>query len=345
MNVQQFDASSVKLRYTAVKSNNLKLGCAVYIVPFSGDKINLKLFSIWCKIERENDRKDSDSLDRKALALEGGSLRCLFTAGVTDLMMEEGLRWDGVFGVSAGALTGVNIVSEQKGRTAAVNLGYVNDPRYMGLRSLVLHRSIFNFDFLFGELSDSLLPLDREAFLHSPCEYTAVATSCLTGQVKYYEKSRVKDVYAAIRASASLPLLAPMVDVDGEPCLDGGLSVSVPYQKPLDEGYGKVVVVTTREHGYRKEPVSRIAARAYARAYRRYPELVRSILNVPRHYNAEMDEIDRLEAQGKIFVIRPAEPVTVSRTEKDVAKLQALYDQGQAVCRKALPKLKAYLEG
>lgn len=283
-------------------------------------------------------------MNKKALALEGGSLRCLFSAGATDLMMDEGLKWDGVIGVSAGALTGVNIVSGQRGRTAAVNLGYVNDPRYMGFRSLIKNRSIFNFDFLFGEISDTLMPLDREAFINSATKYTAVATSCLDGKVRYYEKGEVADIYPAIRASASLPLLAPMVMVEGEPCLDGGLSVSVPYQRPLDEGYDKVVVVTTREHGYRKEPVSRAMARFYARAYRKYPELVRSILNVPRHYNAEMDEIDRLEAQGKIFVIRPSEPVTVSRTEKDVEKLQALYDQGQEVCRKALPKLKEYLE-
>lgn len=272
-------------------------------------------------------------------------MRCLFSAGVTDVMLEEGIGYDGVFGVSAGALTGVNFVSGQKGRTAQVNLGYVNDPRYMGLRSLILHRSVFNFDFLFGELSETLLPLDWEAFENSPVQYTAVATSCRTGQVMYYEKSQVKDIYAAVRASASLPLFSPIVDVEGEPCLDGGLSVSMPYQRPLDEGYGKVVVVTTREHGYRKPPVSRPAARAYARVYRKYPRLVQAILNVPRHYNNEMDEIDRLEAQGKIFVIRPPEPVTVGRTEKDVAKLQALYDQGQDTCRRVLPQLRAYLEG
>ena len=283
-------------------------------------------------------------MSRKALALEGGSLRCLFTCGATDLMMDNGLQWDGIIGVSAGALTGVNIVSGQRGRTAQVNLGYVNDPRYMGFRSLIKNRSIFIFDFLFGELSDTLLPLDRETFINSEIKYTAVATSCIDGRVRYYEKSEIPDIYPAIRASASLPLLSPMVTVEGEPCLDGGLSVSVPYQRPLDEGYDKVVVITTREHGYRKEPVSRAMARVYARAYRKYPELVRAILNVPRHYNAEMDEIDRLEAQGRIFVIRPREPVTVSRTEKNVAKLQDLYDRGQEACRIALPKLREYLE-
>lgn len=279
----------------------------------------------------------------KALALEGGSLRCLFSAGATDVMLEEGVAYDGVFGVSAGALTGVNFVSGQKGRTAYINLNFVNDPRYMGMRSLIRNRSIFNFDFLFGEISDTLVPLDREAFASSPCRYTAVATNCLTGKAEYFEKSALADIYPAIRASASLPLLAPMVYVEGTPYLDGGLDVSIPFQRPLDEGYGKVVVVTTREHGYRKEPVSRPAARAYARFYRKYPNLVRSILNVPRRYNAEMDELDRLEAQGKIFVIRPPEPVEVKRTEKDVAKLQALYDQGVETCRKVLPRLREYL--
>jgi len=284
-------------------------------------------------------------LSKKALALEGGSLRCLFSAGVTDVMLEEGLGYDGVFGVSAGALTGVNFVSGQKGRTAQINLTFVNDPRYMGMRSLIRHRSIFNFDFLFGEISDTIFPLDREAFLRSPCRFTAVAVNCLTGKAEYFEKSATPDIYAAIRASASLPLLSPMVQVAGTPYLDGGLNVSIPYRRPLDEGYDKVVVVTTREHGYQKGPTSRPAARAYARFYRKYPNLVRSILNVPRHYNAEMDELDRLEAQGKIFVIRPPEPVEVKRTEKDLSKLQALYDQGAAACRRLLPQLRAYLEG
>ena len=125
----------------------------------------------------------------KALALEGGSLRCMFSAGAVDVMMEQGLLFDGVFGVSAGALTGINYVSRQIGRTARINLEYVNDKRYLGVRNLLLHRSIFNFDFMFGELSDHLIPLDREAVRTTPCRFTAVATDCRTGQTVYFEKS------------------------------------------------------------------------------------------------------------------------------------------------------------
>ena len=280
----------------------------------------------------------------KALALEGGSLRCMFSAGAVDVMMEQGLLFDGVFGVSAGALTGINYVSRQIGRTARINLEYVNDKRYLGVRNLLLHRSIFNFDFMFGELSDRLIPLDREAVRTTPCRFTAVATDCRTGQTVYFEKSATPDIYQAIRASASMPLLAPMVPVEGRPCLDGGVSTPIHLQRPLEEGYRKVVVLTTREHGYRKEPVAPGLARVYAKAYRKYPELVKAVLSTPRRYGRELDLLDQLEAQGKVFVLRPPVPVTVSRTEKDVAKLQALYDQGRETCLARLEELKAYLE-
>lgn len=283
-------------------------------------------------------------MEKWALAMEGGSLRCMFSAGAVDVMMERQLWANGVFGVSAGALTGVNYVSRQVGRTAQVNLDFVNDKRYLGLGNLIFKKSIFNFDFLFGEISDSLLPLDREEFARSEMEFTAVTTDCRTGQPAYWEKHRCGDIYGAIRASASMPLLAPMVPVEGRPCLDGGVSTSIPFQRPLEEGYRKVVVLTTREHGYRKEPVAPGLARVYAKAYRKYPELVKAVLSTPRRYGRELDLLDQLEAQGKVFVLRPPVPVTVSRTEKDVAKLQALYDQGRETCLARLEELKAYLE-
>ena len=280
-------------------------------------------------------------MNRTALVLEGGSLRCLFTCGVTDLMMKEQIPFDGVFGVSSGALTGVNLVSGQPGRTAEINIGYVNDKRYLGVRNLLLHRSIFNFDFLFGEISQNLIPFDFAAYESSPIHFCAVATDCRTGKPIYLEKGC--ELFSALRASASMPLLAPMVPIDGVPCLDGGVSVSIPYQKALDEGYEKIIIVTTREHGYRKKPVSPAMGRLYLRAYRKYPELVRAIVNVPRRYGKELDEIDRLETQGRVFVIRPPKPVTVSRTEKDTEKLRALYKEGEETMQKQLSRLRAYL--
>lgn len=282
-------------------------------------------------------------MEKWSLVMEGGSLRCMFSAGAVDVMMERQLWANGVFGVSAGALTGVNYVSRQVGRTAQVNLDFVNDKRYLGLGNLIFKKSIFNFDFLFGEISDSLLPLDREEFARSEMDFTAVTTDCRTGQPAYWEKHRCGDIYGAIRASASMPLLSPTVEVEGIPCVDGGVSVSIPYRKPLEEGYGKVVVITTREHGYRKPQTPRALANLYAKYYKPYPQLVRALLETPRRYARELDELDRLETQGKVFVLRPPEPVTVSRTEKDVKKLRALYAQGRQVCQERWEELEQYL--
>lgn len=283
-------------------------------------------------------------MKKTALVLEGGSLRCLFSAGAVDVMMEREIEYDGVFGVSAGALTGVNYVSRQPGRTANVNLEFVNDRRYLGVRNLILHRSIFNFDFLFGEISDDLIPLDRKTFHTSPCRYTAVATNCLTGKPAYFEKSSCEDIYDAIRASASMPLLAPMVWIEGIPYLDGGVSVSIPYRKALEEGYDKIVVVTTREHGFHKPHIPRAAYKCYLQAYyRKYPRLFWKLVEGPHRYDKELDELEQLEAKGRLFVIRPPKPVTVSRTEKNVEKLQALYEEGCETTRGVWDKLEDYL--
>ena len=277
-----------------------------------------------------------------ALVLEGGSLRCLFTAGVVDVLLNEGLLADGVFGVSAGALTGVNYVAGQIGRTADVNINFVNDKHYLGVRNLLLHRSIFNFDYLFGEISHEYLPFDYDAFDNSPMAYTAVATDCRTGKPVYCEKGSCGDIWSAIRASASMPLLAPMVDVEGVPCLDGGVSVSIPYQRALDEGYEKLIIVTTRQHGFQRPAVSKTTARLYTRMYRGYPMLIKALLNASKRYNRELIDVDRLELSGRAFVIRPPKPVTVSRTEKDTAKLQALYEEGIEETEKRLEALKAF---
>lgn len=281
---------------------------------------------------------------KKAIVLEGGSLRCMFSAGVTDIMMEQKIEFDGLFGVSAGALTGVNYVSRQIGRTAKVNLDYVNDKRYLGLRNFMRRKGIFNFDFLFGDICDTLVPLDKKTFHESSCCYTAVATSCLTGKPLYFEKSSCQDIYSAIRASASLPLFSPIVLVEGIPCLDGGVSDSIPYQRAIEEGYEKIVVVTTREHGYRKPQVSHAMAKLYTRVYRKYPNLVRQLLEIPRRYARQLDELDRLEAQGRVYVLRPPKPITISRTEKDLYKLRALYQEGRDTCLQQLEALSHYLD-
>ena len=278
-----------------------------------------------------------------ALMLQGGSLRCLFTAGVLDVMMEREITFPCVGGVSAGSLCGINYVARQPGRTAQVNLDYVNDKRYMGLESFVKNKSVFNFDFLFGELSQELLPLDYDTFYNSPQRYVAFSTDCRTGELVAHEKGVSEDILMAARASCSIPLMSPMVEVDGRHCLDGGVASAVPVDWAIEQGYDKIVVVLTRQKGYRKKPVGRTMLRLYQQKYRDWPLLVEALRLLPVRYNELHAQINRLERSGRIFVIRPRGPVQVSRVEKDVGKLKALYEEGRHMAEERLPAMLEYL--
>jgi len=279
-----------------------------------------------------------------ALVLEGGSLRCLFTSGVIDTLIEQEIELSYVNGVSAGSMCGMNYVSKQVGRTRQINTEYVRDKRYLSFRNMMKNRLIFNFDFLFGELSQNLVPFDYETFEKSKQRFVAVATRCKTGRPEYFEKGRCSDIISAVQASSSMPVLSRMIVVDGKKYLDGGVSMPIAYQKAIDEGYEKVVVVLTREHGYRKAPVGPWMQKAYDRYFGPLPEFLAALNDIPERYNRMQEEIDQLEAAGRIFVIRPEKPVLVSRVEKDVRKLEALYQEGRATAEKALPALKKYLD-
>ena len=279
-----------------------------------------------------------------ALVLEGGSLRCMFTSGVLDVLVEEGIELSYINGVSAGSMCGMNYVSKQVGRTFKINTQYLHDRRYISIRNMMKNRAIFNFDFLFGELSTELIPYDYEAFYGSKQRYVAVATNCRTGKPEFFEKGICHDMISAIQASCSMPILSKMITVDGKKYLDGGVSLPIAYQKAIDEGYEKVVLVLTREQGYRKKEPGRWMKRGYDRYFAPLPELRAALEEVPERYNRMQEEIDRLESEGRIFVIRPQSRVTVSRVEQDVKKLENLYKEGREYAVSILPKLMDYLQ-
>ena len=278
------------------------------------------------------------------LILEGGALRGVYTSGVLDALMELGVRIPNVVGVSAGSLNALSYLSRQPGRSRDINLNYVNDPRYMGPSHLLKTFSFFNFDFVFGQLSHELVPFDYETFYHSDQSMWAVATDCRTGGPVFFEKNQPGiDFMDAVRASASLPLMGRMVKVGRDVCLDGGVADPVPLPAELPVPCGKTVLVLTRQAGFRKGGQHRVVRRLYRRRYGAHPELLEACLTGPERYNQRMDEIDRLEEAGEIFVIRPDGPVTVSRAERSVEKLDALYHRGRAAAEAALPAMKAFL--
>lgn len=278
-----------------------------------------------------------------ALVLEGGSLRGLFTAGVLDIFVEAGIECSYVNGVSAGSTNAMNYISKQTGRLLEINQQYLHDKRYMSFENMVKNRQIFNFDFMFGELSTELIPYDFDAFYNSPQKFEVAATRCRTGRPEYFEKSTCRDMMAAVMASSSMPVLSKMIEVEGKKYLDGGVSMPIAYQRALDLGYDKVILVLTRHNGYQKPPMSPLMRRAYARYFAPLPEFQEALYEVPERYNRMQKEIEELEAQGRIFVIRPEFPVTVSRVERDLRKLEALYEEGRRVAEEKLSALRAYL--
>ena len=267
----------------------------------------------------------------------------MFTSGVLDVMMEQGIELSYVNGVSAGSMCGMNYLSKQVGRTLQVNTEYLHDKRYMSFRNMLKNRLIFNFDFLFGELSTELVPFDFETFENSPQKFEVVATRCRTGQPVFFEKGVCTDMYAAVQASCSMPVLSRMITVEGRKYLDGGISLPIAYKRAMELGYEKVVVVLTRQHGYRKKPVDRLTKRGYDRYFEPLPELRAALEEVPERYNRMQEEMDELEADGKLFIIRPEFPVMVSRVEQDAEKLKALYAEGRRIGEERLEALREYL--
>ena len=278
-----------------------------------------------------------------ALVLEGGSLRGVFTAGVLDVLIEQEIELSYVNGVSAGSMSGMSYISKQSGRTIRVNLDYVRDKRFLSFRNMVKNRSIFNFDFLFGELSDTLVPFDYDTFNNSRQIFEVVATRCKTGKPEYFEKSTSEDFISAVKASSSIPVLSSMISVNGKKYLDGGCSMPVAYQRAIDLGYEKVVVILTREKGYRKPLLDKWTKKGYERYFGPLPKLLKALQDVPERYNRMQEEIDQLEAEGRIFVIRPDKHVTVQRTEQDKRKLESLYEDGRRLAEANLDNLKRYL--
>ena len=277
------------------------------------------------------------------LVLEGGAFRGVYTAGVLDVMMREGINLRCVVGCSAGALNGLNYMAGQIGRTGRINLGYRHDPRYVGGGPLRREGSLISFDFLFRQ-TEAFEPLDRGRFYDPARRYAVVAADCETGEAVFPERDTCGDIFRAIQASASMPYVSRMVDVDGHKCLDGGCCCKIPYAWATDQGYEKLVIVRTREIAFRKPPAKAAQKRLAERAYRRYPAFAEKLARSDEDYNAQCDAIDALARSGRAFVIAPSEPVRVGRLERDMEKLGALYWLGYHDAQRQLEALRDYLE-
>ena len=273
------------------------------------------------------------------LVLEGGGMRGMYTAGVLDTFLDNEIHVDGAVGVSAGALFGVNFLSQQKGRVIRYNKRFNRDKNYIGIRPLLREGNIVSTKYAYDEVPRRLDPFDDESFQASGVPFYAVVTNVRTGQPEYILIDSVFGKKDALRASGSLPFVSQMVEIGEEKYLDGGISDSIPYLWMSAQGYDKLVVVLTRDIDYRKQPYNR----SYQLYRPRYPHLADLLQSRHLRYNDSIAQLRQWEDEGKAFVIRPSRPITIDTMEKDPDKLQQIYDLGIRDAAVRMTRLKEYL--
>lgn len=263
---------------------------------------------------------------RSGLILEGGGMRGVFTCGVLDSLMDRGIRFPYTIGVSAGACNGLSYLSRQRGRAKYSNIDLLEKHRYIGLKHLILKGNIMDFDLLFEEFPNRILPYDYAAYASTEERYEMVTTDCLTGRACYWEEKHSPErIIEIVRASSSLPFVCPIACVDGRPMLDGGIADSIPLERARALGYSDNVVVLTRNKGYRKPEKPTPVPFPF---YRKYPALREAIARRNHLYNEQIARVEALERRGELTVIRPQAPILIGRLERDTRKLLDLYEEG-----------------
>lgn len=262
------------------------------------------------------------------MVFEGGAFRTIFSCGVMDAFIEKDIYPDYVIGTSAGAAYAVSYISKQKERNLIIAREYVNDKRYMGANNLVdrNNRSFYGLDFVYDTIPNELIPFDYEAFRQWGGEFYAVCTNVLTGKAEYLPYDGNDKTNTVLRATCALPRLFPNIYVGDTPYLDGGLSDSIPFERAFKDGCDRLVVVLTREAGYRKTTSK--TTKVMARTYLNYPELAKDLMHRAGRYNRCLRRLEQLEKEGKVIVLRPASTKGFSRLERDIDKINALYDDG-----------------
>lgn len=277
---------------------------------------------------------------KTGLVLEGGGMRGLFSAGVMDVMMEHGIRFDGIVGVSAGASFGCNYKSHQIGRVLRYNVRFKDDPRYMGLRSLFRTGDLVAAEFSYHTLPKELDVFDFEAYNNDPTEFHVVCTDVLTGNPVYHRLDVMNDVGLEwIRASASMPLVSKPVSLDGRLLLDGGISDSIPLRYFQEQGFERNIVILTQPKGFFKKTKLMPLFHLFMR---KYPAIVQAMARRHLMYNEELAYLEEQEQLGNILLINPQDIVPIGRTEQDETKMRRVYAMGRAKAEEMLGEIKDF---
>lgn len=280
------------------------------------------------------------------MALEGGALRTIYSSGVCDGLLEAGVPMpDFIVGVSAGIAYGVSYISRQKKRNLRILMRFANDKRYMGWGNLLKkdNRSYFGLKFTYDDIPNRYIPFDYETYAAFPGRVEAVVTNLETGQAAYFPVPKRDEHFTLLQATCAMPLLFPIFQVGGIPCLDGGAADAIPYQRTFDMGCGRAVVILTRERAYRRRPEK--LEPLIDRYYREYPNFCQTMHRRAEVYNESRRRLFELEREGKVLVFAPQSTEGFSRIERDVVKIHALWDEGYQEGLRRAEEVSRFLSG
>lgn len=278
------------------------------------------------------------------IVAEGGASRTVYSAGVLDVLLENGINADYYLGVSAGIAFGASYCSKQHERNKKLIEDFYCTPEYFGKRHLLdpVNRSYYNLDYVFDKVPNELLYFDFEALRNNPARVLAGVTDLETGEPVYMDLDPDDRKFKILRASCALPLLFPPIELNGRLYVDGGISDSIPFERALADGCDKLIVIVTRERGYVKENEPTLPL--LLAAYRKYPEFCKILESRAERYNEQCKKLEELRRAGKVFVFSPKKDKLVSRTENDKRKLMRLYEHGAKHAEWAMDSLRRYLE-
>ena len=280
---------------------------------------------------------------KTGLVLEGGALRAIFSSGVCDALLDGNIMTDYVVGVSAGIAYGVSYVSRQPRRNLEVVTRYAPDKRYMGMNNLVdkKNRSYFGLKFAYNTIPNELIPFDYDTFAAYPGQVEAVVTNLNTGKADYLPVPRDDKESRLLQATCAMPILFPIYQINGQPYLDGGAADSIPWQRALDQGCDRVVVVLTRPRSYQRKPDQML--RLIRKQYKQYPKFVRTMETRAKRYNQNREQLFAMEREGKVLVIAPESTLGVGRIERDTEKLRLLWAEGYQMTVDRMEEIRDYL--
>ncbi len=280
-------------------------------------------------------------MTKGALILQGGGMRCVYTSGVLDTLLDYNIELSDVYGISAGSKNGIYYLSKQKGEAIKVDIFCSGNKKAISLKNYFLKGGVISASYYKDYILKELAPVDEKTYYNSEQEFHIGATNCLDGSIKYFTK---KDSYAdSIIASCSLPLIQSMKEIDGIPYLDGGIAETISLNSALKDGHQKIVIVLTREKGYFSPKLSKRSIHLYKRIYHKYPELVKKLITQNERHNQLLKQIYELEEEGKIFCIYPSSKPNIKILEKNKENIMRLYNMGKKDAEKRINELIDYL--